>query len=303
MMGSLKDTTVYISNKPHQFYFRGEANFNLKDFILMMRKIITYQINLFGNAPYNRYVFQYILTPGFRGRGGLEHASSTSINFPAAKLSQDITSIANLSAHEFFHTWNVKRITSEKLLPLRYDREARLESLWWLEGVTSYYADLTLVRTHIWSRDYFFRLLEKEIVLLRQNPDHLKTSLADASWKIWETGYRSGGISYYNKGKLVGLLLDLMIRDITQNQKSLDDVCRYLYQNYALYKKGFPDNELHKVIEKITNKNFTPFFDRYINGTIELPYQNILKIAGLDVKTKNNIKTVHWHAQDFRSAK
>ncbi|HIE47771.1 TPA: M61 family peptidase, partial [Candidatus Bipolaricaulota bacterium] len=283
LMGTLQDTVFYCYDKPHEIWFRGEADFSHKDFTRMVEKIVKHQIDMFGVAPYDRYVFQFTLMPSFRGGGGLEHANSTSIGLSAVKIMQDIKNAATVTAHEFFHVWNVKRITSDQLLPLRYDREARMESLWWLEGVTSYYAALTLIRTGIWSSDEFLKSIAREIEILQENPDRLQTTLAQASWNIWEKGYGGTGISYYNKGELVGMLLDLTLRKVTDNQKSLDDVFGYLWQNYALQHRGFADDDLQKVVEKISGKDFGPFFDRYVTGLVELPYREIMALAGVDV--------------------
>lgn len=284
LMGHLIDTTFFYLGKAHEIYFRGKADFSLAKFTAMVEKIVRYQTGLFGGAPYKRYVFQYTLLPGNKGGGGLEHRNSTSIGLSALKLLGDINSAANITAHEYFHLWNVKRITSDRLLPLRYDREARMQVLWWLEGVTSYYADLTLVRTGIWTVRDFLDDQEKEIEILLDNPDRHNTSVAQASWDIWENGYYSSKISYYNKGMLVGLLLDVMVRKVTANKKSLDDVLRYLYKNYAQQGKGFGDDDLQTVIEKVTQKDFGPFFDRYVTGLVELPFRDVLALAGFDVQ-------------------
>jgi len=283
LMGALKDTVFYYRDKPHEIYFRGEADFSVKKFTEMVRRVVEYEVNLWGVMPYDRYVFQYTLMPGFRGGGGLEHANSTSIGLSAIKVMQDVNNAANVTAHEFFHLWNVKRLTSDQLMPLRYDREARMEALWWLEGVTSYYADLILERTGIWSTEKFLEKIAKEIEILQENPDRLQTTLAQSSWHIWEKGYGGTGISYYNKGELVGLLLDLTIRKVTNNTKSLDDVLHYLYQHYALEHRGFPDDGIEKAVEQVTGEDFGPFFDRYVTGLVELPYEKILGLAGLDV--------------------
>ncbi len=282
MMGVLTDTVFTYLGKPHEIYFRNDAEFDRKKFTRMVQQIVRYQTGLFGGAPYDRYVFQFTIHTNERGGGGLEHANSTSIGLSSLKLMQDVENAAGVIAHEYLHLWNVKRLTSDQLLPLRYDREARTESLWWLEGVTSYYADLTLLRSGIWSVEEFLDHQEREIQTLQENPDRLETTLAQASWDVWEEGYASSGVSYYNKGQLVGLLLDLTIRKVTANKVSLDDVMRYLYQNYALQSRGFADDDLQRVVEKLTGKDFAPFFQRYVSGLVELPYKEILSLAGLE---------------------
>jgi predicted metalloprotease with PDZ domain len=283
MLGTLRDTTFSLANKQYHMYFRGKADFDLNKFTNIVQRIVKYQTSLMEDIPYNRYVFQYSIMPDYKGGGGLEHANSTSIGLSSTSFMNDVRSAANITAHEFFHLWNVKRLTNDQLVSLRYDRESRTTSLWWLEGVTSYYAALTLVRTGIWSTDEFLDHFVNQIRILQQNPSRLKTSVAQASWDIWENGYYSSHISYYNKGQLVGFLLDVMIRQVTANNKSLDDVLRFLYNSYALQNKGFKDGEIQNVVEKITDKDFSAFFDRYVTGLLELPYKEILKLAGFDV--------------------
>jgi predicted metalloprotease with PDZ domain len=284
MMGALIDTSFTCLGKPHEIYFRNDAEFDRKKFTEMVQKIVRYQTGLFGGAPYDRYVFQFTINLNERGGGGLEHSNSTSIGLSSLALMQDIKNAANVTAHEYFHLWNVKRLTSDQLLPLRYDREARMESLWWLEGVTSYYADRTMLRSGIWSVRDFLDNQEKEIEKLQENPDRLQTTLAQASWNVWEDGYASTGVSYYNKGQLVGLLLDLTIRKVSHNKLTLDDVMLYLYQNYALQSKGFSDDDIEKAVEHLTCKDFAPFFERYVTGLVELPFRELMSIAGLDAK-------------------
>ena len=287
MLGNLRDTTLTISGIPHDLYFRGDADFDLPAFAKMVKEIVQYQVSIFKEIPYDHYVFQYSIMPGYNGGGGLEHANSTSIGLSGTTLLNDIKSAADITAHEFFHLWNVKRITNENLLPLDYQMGAKTTSLWWLEGMTSYYAALTLVRTGIWTEEKFTDHIARQIVILQQNSDRFQTSVSKASWAAWERGYYTTGISYYNKGQLVGLLLDIMVRQVTGNKKTLDDVFRYLYLNYATKDRGFKDGEIQIIVEEITGKDFSAFFDRYVTGTVELPYQEIIKLAGFNV----NIET------------
>jgi predicted metalloprotease with PDZ domain len=283
MLGNLRDTTFTISNIPHEIAFRGEADFDLPAFTKMVKEIVQYQVSIFNEIPYDRYVFQYSIMPGYKGGGGLEHATSTSIGLSGTTLLNDVKSAANITAHEYFHLWNVKRITNKSMLPLDYQMGAKTTSLWWLEGMTSYYAALTLVRTGLWTKDKFTNHITRQIVILQQNSDRFRTSVSKASWSAWERGYYTTGISYYNKGQLVGFLLDIMIRQVTGNKKTLDDVFRYLYLNYAKKNKSFKDGEIQTIIEEITEKDFSAFFDRYVTGTVELPYLDIMKLAGFDV--------------------
>lgn len=288
MLGELDVYHFTVQDKLHEVAIKGKGDFDRTGFVEMIQKIVRYQTAFFDQAPYERYVFQIDLLSETRGGGGLEHRSSTTITFPVLSLMEDIKHAANLIAHEFFHLWNVERIFPEQLSPIPYHREFRLRSLWWLEGVTSYYADLTLVRTGIWSADEFFRNQEKQIQILQSNPDRLKTSVAQSSWDIWETGYFSTGISYYVKGQLLALLFDLSIRMQTGQQKSLDDVVIYLNETFARQGRAYAEDELVEIFQRVTGIDFQPFFDRYITGTRELPFEEVFSKAGLafDMETR-----------------
>jgi len=287
LFGALRDTVFNVDNRPHHIFFRGDAEIKIPAFTAMLQSIVQTQSEFWGGLPYQRYVFQYILSADERGASGLEHRASTTIRLSALEVMQDVKKAASISSHEFFHLWNVKRISSTAFLPLRYDREARTESLWWFEGVTSYYGDLFLMRSGIWSVNEYLTALAQEIERLQENPDRLQTSLAQASWRIWQNGWGGPGLSYYNKGELTGLLLDLFIRKVTRNQKSLDDVIRYMYHRYAETGTGIQDREFAGLVQQVTGKDFSPFFDRYVNGLVELPFQEILAFAGLEVKLES----------------
>lgn len=283
MLGDLERHKFKHNDIPHFVVFRNNAEFDRKRFIDMVQDIVRYQVDLFGELAYDKYVFLYTLASGHHGGGGLEHANSTTISLSALNLMNNIYSAANVTAHEFFHVWNVKRITARALMPLNYSREARTDMLWWLEGVTSYYADLTLLRTGIWTFEEFLKSQQNCIQKLQGNPDRLETPVSQASWDVWEDGFMSSGISVYTKGQLLGLLLDLMIRKNTENKRSLDDVFRYLNIHYARRGIGVGSADLLKALEIVAAMDFQPFFDRYVTGVVELPYQSVLATAGLNI--------------------
>ncbi|MGH7602302.1 MAG: PDZ domain-containing protein, partial [bacterium] len=225
----------------------------------------------------------YHLNPGFGG-GGLEHLNSTTISLSAPMLKENVAASASVTAHEFFHLWNVKRIRPKVLGPFDYSQPARTKALWFSEGVTSYYADLTQVRTGLVTPEQFLDIQARQMRVLQSNPDRLKTSVERASWEIWDRGYGSSGVNYYNKGQLLGLLLDLRIRHETGNKKSLDDMLRHLNQNYAKLGKGFDEDELSEIAGKIAGKDIRDFFTKYIAGVDELPFQEYLAWAGIETK-------------------
>jgi len=281
LLGALSDTSFVVDGARHELYFHGEAAIDRPAFTAMVGRIVAAQSRLMGGLPYTRYVFQFILSADERGSSGLEHRNSTTIRLSSLEVMKDVRSAASIISHEFFHLWNVKRITSAAFAPLNYQQEARTESLWWFEGVTSYYADLALLRSGVWTGDEFLRHQAMEIERLQDNPDRLRTTLAQASWRVWQNGFPGPGISYYNKGQLLGLLLDVMIRKATRNEKSLDHVLHYLYHTYARAGRGVGDDEWADILRQAAGKDFTAFLDRYLYGLAELPYQEILAFAGL----------------------
>jgi predicted metalloprotease with PDZ domain len=261
----------------------GPIEFNVDRFLLVLRKISEYQARLFGGLPFDRYLFIYHIRPGPMGGGGLEHLNSTTITLSGEQMAIDPANAAEVTAHELFHAWNVKRIRPKVLGPFDYLFGPRTKALWFSEGVTSYYAALTLVRTGIWTQERFLTHLTKQIEKLQSNPDRLRTSVEEASWHIWERGYRHPGISFYNKGELLGLLLDLKIRAVTGNRHSLDDVMRLLNWWFARRDEGFADSDLERAVSAVAETDFSEFFERYVAGTVELPYDEAFAAAGYQV--------------------
>lgn len=282
-LGNFEEFQFTVSNVRFDVAVDGPIAFNVDRFLLVLRKICQYQAELFGYLPFEHYQFIYHIRPGPRGGGGLEHLTSTTITLSGQRMAEDPANAAEVTAHELFHAWNVKRIHPKVLGPFDYLFEPRTKALWFSEGVTSYYAALTLVRTGIWSQQRFLKHLAEQIERLQSNPDRLKTSVEEASWRIWERGYRHPGISYYNKGELLGLLLDLEIRASTSGRRSLDDVMRLLNWWYARRSVGFEETDLERAVSAVAEADFSSFFDRYVAGTVELPYAEAFAAAAYEV--------------------
>ncbi len=250
----------------------------------MLRRIVSYQTTMMREAPFSEYTFIYHLTGG---GGGMEHANSTAIH-SSNKLP------AGVSAHEFFHLWNVKRIRPQSLEPVDYTQENWTRSLWFSEGVTSTYGSYTLVRSGLWTAQQYYADLADEFSTLQARPARMWKSVEEASLDAWHEKYQlytraAFSISYYNKGQIVGVLLDILIREATANKKSLDDVMRDLNETYAHQAKFFPESAgVRASAEKIAGRSFAEFFERYVAGTEELPYAEILKRAGLLVTSGGN---------------
>lgn len=256
-----------------------------------LRQITAYELGLMGGAPFDSpthtYTFLFHIEPnGDVGGGGMEHRNSSAI---AASSAEEA---AALAAHEFFHTWNVKRIRPQALEPVDYAHEQYTRSLWFAEGVTSAYASYTLERTGLWTREQFYKDLAGQIATLQGRPAHLWQSAEESSLDAWFEGLPeyadpARSISYYNKGQILGVLLDLAIRDATDNHKSFDDVMRRMNEEYAKQGKFYDESEgIRRVIDEVSGKNFKEFFARYVAGTDEIPYNDFLSFAGLTLNSE-----------------
>jgi predicted metalloprotease with PDZ domain len=272
--------TIHIVIDP-QGQISAEAGEKLKEYV---RRIIESQGKMFGGLPYDEYWVLYI-TGRLRGGGALEHENSTNIMMPMMPV--DPRSVVGVTSHEHFHVWNVKRIKPAALMPYDYSKEQYVRELWFAEGFTSYYGDLHIRRAGIiTAEDYLLRLGNK-IGALQQSEARHWVSLSDSSTITWLSygGSRSGftdfSTNYYNKGELVGLLLDLEIRGATGNRRSLDDMMRYLFENYYQRSRGYRYEDLEKIASEIGGRSFKDFFANYIDGTAELDYNAALKNAGL----------------------
>jgi predicted metalloprotease with PDZ domain len=249
-----------------------------------LRRICKYELKLMNGAPFDHYTFIIHLGRGASG-GGMEHANSTAIG----AFSDDY--LANVAAHEFFHLWNVKRIRPASLYPVDDTREQYTRALWFAEGVTSSYASFTLARSGIWSKEQFYADLGEQITELEGRPANLWQSAEQSSLDAWLEKYPlynqpEYSVSYYTKGQVLGDLLDILIRDRTGNEKSLDDVMRAMNANFAKQGKTYRDSlDVQLTAESVAGGSFEEFFAKYVAGTEPFPYQPILALAGLALRT------------------
>ena len=249
-------------------------------FVDMLRRISTTAIGIFGGAPYRDYTYIFV---GGRG-GGLEHLNSTTIGVTTGTLARTPRAAEAVSAHEFFHAWNVKRIRPVELGPFDYEHEVRTVNLWWSEGVTDYYADVILARAGLDSPRDFAQGIATSIGNHRGNPARLRISPERSSWTVWDSPAVNDSytISYYLQGELLGFLLDLGIRDSTDNAKSLDDVMRYLFDHCA-GERGFTRDDLLAAVRAATGRNFEEFWRLYVGGVTEIPWNDYVRAAGWEV--------------------
>jgi predicted metalloprotease with PDZ domain len=224
----------------------------------------------------------------------MEHAYSTAIDHSAREL-QDLRSLESTSAHEFFHLWNVKRIRPQSLEPIDYSRENYTRALWFSEGVTSTVADLTLLKAGLLRPEDFFQHLSEAISILQSRPAHLTQSAEESSLDAWLEKYPNyrapeRSISYYNKGELLGVLLDLEIRQDSNGRYSLRDLVQAMNRDYAKQGKFFPDSDgIRSEAEKLTGTDLRGFFEQYVSGTQELPYEPLFATVGLTLKMESRV--------------
>jgi predicted metalloprotease with PDZ domain len=251
-----------------------------------LRRITAYELQLMGGAPFQEFTFYFHIGPEAAvGAGGMEHANSTAI------ADTSIEGAAAVAAHEFFHVWNVKRIRPQSLEPVDYTREQYTRALWFAEGVTNTYSAFALERTGLWSKRQFYDDLASQIERVESHPAHEWQSAEESSLDAWFEKYDAynapdRSISYYDKGQIIGDMLDMAIRDATDNHKSLDDVLRLMNEKYAKQGKFYDETrDIRAAVEEIAGKSFENFFRRYVSGVDEIPYNDFLANAGLQLKT------------------
>jgi predicted metalloprotease with PDZ domain len=254
----------------------------------MCRRIVLQQNRIFGPPPFKRYVFLYHFRDSTGGRG-LEHLNSTDITMPYAAMKFDPLLAASVTSHEYFHLWNVKRIRPVELGPFDYTQIVRSKALWMCEGVTSYYGDRSLAQSGIWKEQQYLDHLAGEIETLQNNPDRKVTPIEKASQVIWDRKDWPM-VDYYNKGELLGLLIDLKTRTASRGEKTLDHVMRRLYEQYVVGPAregrgpigvGYPEDGILRALNEVTGQDWKSFYASYISGVEELPFTEVMEAAGL----------------------
>ncbi len=290
-VGTQRELAFDVDGIPHTVAIWGSGNEDPKRLVADLQKIVHGERELFGELPYLRYVFIFHLTD--RRLGGLEHLNSTTCGmerFSFRPGSKSYRRVLGLIAHEVFHLWNVKRIHPEALGPFDYDREVYTRLLWAMEGLTEYYAGLLLLRAGLYQFDEYLERLATAIQTYEQQPGRFVQSLSQASLEAWTKFYHPGPetpnlqISYYLKGELVGLCLDLEIRRRSEGKASLDDVLRRLYDRYGRKRVGFPEAAYQEMVEEVSQSSFDDFFRRYVDSVDPLPLDDLLSWAGLTVQ-------------------
>jgi predicted metalloprotease with PDZ domain len=277
-----------VDGIPHRYAIWGRGNYDAQRLIADTTRIVRAEKALFGELPYRSYTLILHLIPG--GSGGLEHRDSTVLVADRwAFRGPAYESFQGLVAHELFHAWNGKRIRPAVLGPFDYVREAYTRELWVVEGITTYYTDVILRRAGLITPQRYLDKVAEQITRLLSIPGRLVQPLEEASFDAWIKFYRpdantpNATISYYHKGGLVALLLDLEIRRATENRRSLDDVMRALWAESGRPDVGFPERRVEDVASEIAGRDLRPLLEQWIRGTQELDFAPWLAAAGLEL--------------------
>ncbi|ALH95615.1 M61 family metallopeptidase [Acinetobacter equi] len=280
----------------HEFVVSGQHAMNEQRMKQDIERICATEISMFGSAPFNDYTFMTMATGN--SYGGLEHPNSTSLITPRSDLpkanepeepSEDYQRFLGLCSHEYFHSWLVKFIRPENFVNYDLNKEGYTSLLWIFEGFTSYYDDLILLRSGVIDQASYLKLLKAQIDRYLQNPGRFVQTVAESSFDAWVKFYRqdensnNAGTSYYNKGCLVALCLDLGLR---LRGSSLDELMRKLYENAQ---KGIQVHErtIYELCQELTGDNWIEQVNHLINTTDELPLDQLLPEFGIQYQIKD----------------
>lgn len=267
------------------------ADYDMQKIISTVRPIVATETAWMNDHSFQTFVFFYHFPRG-PGGGGMEHAFSTAIEVTAQALQDDPLSLPGVTAHEFFHLWNVKRIRPQSLEPRDFSKEKYTTSLWFSEGFTNTVGQLSLLRAGIIDRSQYITHLTGAIGELERRPAHLTQSAEEASLDAWFEKYDyyrrpERSISYYNKGEVIGVLLDLKLREVSNGAASLRDVFQWMNANYAQKGRFFPDTKgVQGAAEAVTHADFTEFFHKYVSGTEKIPWNEFFSTIGLRLEEK-----------------
>jgi predicted metalloprotease with PDZ domain len=308
-VSNFKSVLFNVKGVPHRIVIDGAGNYDPERMRRDVQKIVETQVELMGGeVPYRDYTF--ILHLRQNASGGLEHLNSASLGYPrfgftitrgdrttssspnaGEQTQRDYRGFLSLVAHEFFHLWNVKRIRPDALGPFDYTKENYTKLLWVAEGITDYYADLTLRRAGLIGDGEFVTATARAIQQLQNTPGRLVQSVEESSFDSWVKFYRpdentiNSQVSYYDKGAILGLLLDLEIRKRSNGAKSLDDVLRTLYTEFFKKNRNYTPADFQQICETAAGGSLEEFFAKYVRGKDELNYNAALEAVGLRLDT------------------
>ena len=300
-MGSFTRIPFEACGVPHDIILTGRYECDETRLAADLKTICEQHIRFFGEpAPMDYYQFQVMVVG--EGYGGLEHRASTSLvagraSLPKAgqaEMDDDYRDFLGLCSHEYFHTWNVKRIKPAVYQPYDLQTEVYTDLLWAFEGITSYYDDLALLRCGLIEVDSYLELLAQTMTRVERGCGRQRQSAAESSFNAWTKFYKQDEnasnaiVSYYAKGCLIAACVDLKIREHTDSQQSLDDVMRELWRRYSESGAGVEPDTIQQIVSEMTGQELGPLLDEMIYGTAELPLVGLLESFGIDVKLRNS---------------
>lgn len=298
-MGDFSATEFEAGGVAHALILTGKYNTDSKRIAADLVRVCESHIALFGELPKMEKYYFLVMVVG-EGYGGLEHRASTSLlcsrdDLPKKgekEISERYRTFLGLCSHEYFHTWNVKRIKPAVFQPYDLTKETYTRLLWAFEGITSYYDDLGLLRAGLIDSNSYLELLSQSLTRVYRSLGRQKQTLSESSLDAWSKFYKQDEnavnaiVSYYTKGAMVALALDLTIRKQTQSQKSLDDVMRHLWQNYGSIGKGIPENALERIIMDCTGIDLTFFFDQCLRSVDEIELTELFSAFAVEMQLR-----------------
>jgi len=305
-MGSFTLISFEACGVPHDVVLTGRFECDEARLAADLQKICEHHIRFFGEpAPMDYYLFQVMVVGD--GYGGLEHRASTSLvtkrdSLPKpgqSAIGDDYRDFLGLCSHEYFHTWNVKRIRPAAYMPYDLQNEVYTELLWAFEGITSYYDDLALLRCGLIDATSYLELLAQTLTRVRRGPGRLRQSAAESSFNTWTKFYKQDEnaanaiVSYYAKGCLIAACIDLKLRALSNGATSLDHVMRRLWQDFLHTGAGVEADGIQRLVSELAGEDLGDFLAELIHGTGELPLVEMLEAAGIEV-----LQRVAANAQD-----
>ena len=284
----------------HEVAMYGGGNYDKARLQIDMAKVVEASTAIYGENPNKHYTF--IIHNFSRGGGGLEHLNSTVLGASREQYTSErgYHGFLGLVAHEYHHLWNVKRLRPVALGPFDYNKENYTTNLWIAEGFTAYYENKIMLRAGFTNPDNFAGTLAAAVASVENTPGAKVQTAAEASFDAWIKYYRPNensnntGVSYYSKGEVIGLLMDLEIANATKGKKSLDDVMKAMYLQCKTLKRGYTDAEFKAMVEKISGINFTYFYAKYVNGTHPAEFEKYFGYAGIRVANENAGKSIPY---------
>jgi len=298
-MGTFTLATFEAGGIPHDIVLTGKHQADMDRLCKDLKPICEQHIKFFGELPVkDRYMFMAMVVGD--GYGGLEHRSSTSLlcsrtDLPLKhqeKASDEYIGFLGLCSHEYFHTWNVKRIKPAGFLPYDLSTETYTKQLWAFEGITSYYDDLGLLRSGAIDLETYLKLFGQVCTRVFKHTGRHKQSVAESSFDAWTKFYKQNEnapnaiVSYYAKGSLIACALDLTLRRHTRSERSLDNVMQVLWKDYGSKSIGVPEGEIEKIASNIAGKDLSGFFNDYLYGTKDLPLEDLFTDIGIHFKQR-----------------